>query len=470
MTLTTSKNINNSRRSRWFDKLIAIVVLINISLVFFDISYIPWRDLYCEYVPKITTVYDPIKGIYPHPETQNYLDKVNQLEGEVLESSLQSSSSERLLTELQILSERLIEDNPFDVANKSGNLAKIKNEMRLHTKEKSARKAFTIFWSQSYLSETGWQKEISFFKIQIKPLIESNYYRDIDEYDNFLDYFWLIDLPFVIIFAIEILARSIYISSKQKSLTWLEALLRRWYDLLLLIPFWRWLRIIPFITRFYQANILNLEPFRRQLNYDFAVNFAQEITEMVGIQVINQIQDAIRNGKLLESLLNPEANKPYIQVNDIDEVKAIATRIVNVSIYNVIPQIQTDIEALIQHTMENTLSEYPIYKEVKNIPGLNNLPKQFTKNLAHNLSQIGYQNIVKTIEDPTTIEFTGRIITNFRSNLEKELRKQHNLKELENLMIDMLEEIKINYVKGIALSGLEQILDEANTIQKNITH
>jgi hypothetical protein len=470
MTLTISKNRSVSHGSRWFDILIAILIFINLSLVFFDISYITWRDLYLEYIPKLTEVYDPVKGIYPHPETQNYLDKVNQLEGEVLESSLQSSSSEKLLTELQILSERLIEDNPFDVADKSGNLAKIKNEMRLHTKEKSARKAFTIFWSQSYLSEIGWQKEIGFFNIKIKPLIESNYYRDIDEFDNFINYFWVIDLPFVIIFTIEILGRSIYRSSKQVSLTWLEALLRRWYDLLLLIPFCRWLRVIPLITRFYQANILNLEPLRKQLNYDFAVNFAGEMTEIVGIQVINQIQDAIRRGKLVDWLFNAEANKPYIQVNEIDEVKAIATHILNVSIYNVLPQIQTDIEALIEHTMEKTLSEYSIYKEVNNIPGLNNLPKQFTKNLAHNLSQTGYQNILKTIEDPRIIELTGRIITNFRLNLEKELAKQKNIQEIENLMIDMLEEIKINYVKGITLSGLEKILEEANTIEKTITN
>lgn len=227
MTLALNKNNTCVRRSHWFNTLIAILVLINFSLVFFDINYINWRDIYLEYVPEITEIYDPIKGIYPHPETQSYLDKVNQLESQVSQTSLQAPESEKLLGRLRILSERLIEDNPFDVANKTGNLAKIKNEMRLHTRETSARRAFVTFWSSAYLLQVGWSAEINFFNNQIRPLIQSNYYRDIDKFGKFVNRFWIIDLPFTIIFVIEYLGRTFYISRQTYSLTWLEAMLRR---------------------------------------------------------------------------------------------------------------------------------------------------------------------------------------------------------------------------------------------------
>ncbi|WP_190806392.1 MULTISPECIES: hypothetical protein [Fischerella] len=64
--------------------------------------------------------------------------------------------------------------------------------------------------------------------------------------------------------------------------------------------------MIPVTIRLYQADLLNLEPLRSQLNHDFAVNFGQEITEMVGIQLIDQMQDAIRQGELARWLFHPE--------------------------------------------------------------------------------------------------------------------------------------------------------------------
>ncbi len=467
----TSKIENNKSpvyRNRWLERIIAILALLNLCLVFFDMTYIPLRDFYLQLLPSLTQRYDPIKGIQPHPETQNYLNKVTELETQVLQTGLPSPQVESLLEELRLLSNRMIEDNSFDEANKSATLAKIKNEMRLRTNEESAREAFTTFWSQTYLSKQGWQSEISFFDFQIRPFIQSNYYRDIGRFGNFVNSFWLIDLPFVIIFALDFLARTFYISRRDRSLSWLEAILRRWYDIFLLLPFWRWLRIIPVTIRLYQANLLNLEPLRSQLNHDFAVSFAEEITEMVGIQVIDQMQDTIRQGELARWLFHPETRKPYVQVNGTNEVKEIATRLVNVSIYDVLPQIQPDIEALVHHSIATTLNQSIIYQQIENIPGLNHLPNQLTEKLARDLSQSTYNNLTKALSDPVATQLTSRLITNFRDVLEMELQKKHNIQEFQSLLIDMLEEIKINYVKGITSSGVEKILEEANQIHKII--
>lgn len=469
--MTSKKDIRKSpvHRNRWFERLIAILAVINLCLVFFDLTYIHWRDFYLQVLPSITQIYDPIKGIEPHPETQNYLNKVIQLEEQVSQTSLQSPQTETLLDELRLLSQQMIEDNPFDVANKSGTLAKIKNEIRLRTNQQSARDAFNVFWSQTYLSQTSWQSEINFFNSQIKPLINSNYYRDINKFGNFINRFWLIDLPFVIIFALEFLARTFYIGRRNPDLNWLEAMLRRWYDLFLLLPLWRWLRVIPVTIRLYQTNLLNLEPLRSQLNHDFAVSFAEEITEMVGIQAIDQMQDAIRQGDLVRWLFHPETRKPYVQVNQTNEVKAIVTRLADVSIHDVLPQIQPDIQALMYHGIVKTLNESPVYHQIQNIPGLNNLPNQLIENLARDLSQSASNNLIKSISDPVAAKLTSNIITSFRDVLEIELQKRHNIEEFQSLLIDMLEEIKINYVKNINYSGVEKILEEANQIHQIIS-
>ncbi|MBD0385502.1 MAG: hypothetical protein ICV54_02960 [Nostoc sp. C3-bin3] len=468
MTSTVAIKKLPTYRNLWFERLVAVLALLNLCLVFFDLTYTQWRDFYLQVLPSITQVYDPVKGIQPHPETQNYLNKVTQLEEQVLQAGLQSPQVENSLGELRLLSQQMIEDNPFDVANKSGTLAKIKNEIRLRTNQQSAREAFNMFWSPAYLSQIGWQSEINFFNSQIRTLINSNYYRDIDSFGNFISRLWLIDLPFIVIFALDFLARTFYISRRNPDLNWLEAMLRRWYDLFLLLPLWRWLRVIPVTIRLYHAHLLNLEPLRSQLNHDFAISFAEEITEMVGIQVIDQMQDAIRKGDLARWLFHPETRKPYIQLNGRNEVNAIATRLVNVSVYDVLPQLQPDIEALMQHSITSTLNQSPLYQQIQNIPGLNHLPHQLTEKLAHDLSDSTYNNLIKALSDPVAAELTSRLITNFRDVLEMELQKNYNIQELQTLLIDMLEEIKINYVKNIANSGVEKILDEANQIYKII--
>ncbi|MBF2019344.1 MAG: hypothetical protein IGR93_04300 [Hydrococcus sp. C42_A2020_068] len=464
MGLNSNKKQFFFERDRYFQKLIAIVGFLNLILVFFDLTYIPWRDFYLQILPALTQIYDPVKGIEPHPETQNYLDKVDALQAQVLQTGLTSPQTENLLSELRLLSNRLIEENPFDVANKSGTLAKIKNEMRLHTNEQSARDGFATFWSQAYLSQTDWRSQINFFNSLIRPLIQSNYYRDINKFGNFIDRFWLLDLPFIIIFALDVLIRTYHISRSNPNLNWLEAILRRWYDLFLLLPFWRWLRVIPVTIRLYQTNLVNLEPLRKQIDRDFAINFAGELTEMVGVQAIDQMQDAIRRGDLARWLFHPETRRPYIQVNNINEVRAIAARLFNVSIYDVLPKVQPDLEALVHHNLERTLNESPIYQKIQKIPGLSHLSVQITENLTKDFSQRLYNNLIKALEDPVSATLMANLIEKVIDAFEEELQKKQNLPEIQSWLISWLEEIKINYVKRIAESEIEKVVEEVENL------
>ena len=454
-------------RRTGLERLIAIVAVVNFCLVLFDLSYIPWRDFYLREFPSLTHLYDPIKGIEPHRETQRYLNKVNELEQQVMQTGLQSPQTENSLQELRSLSSEMIQDNPFAVANKTGILAKIKNQMRDRVGKESAHEAFTLFWSQAHLSQAGWQQEINFFNTQLRPLIQTNYYRGIGINGKFIDRFWQIDLPFVTLFGLEFLTRTIYISRHYR-LTWLEAMLRRWYDIFLLLAFWRWLRIIPVTIRLYQADLINLEPVRAQINRDFVANFAEEITEIVGIRLINQIQESIQRGDMAQWLFHPETRRPYINVNNTDEVKAIATRLLQISVYQVLPKIQPDIEALLRHSIETILNKSPIYKQLHNVPGLNQLPTQLTEKLVTDISQSSYTTLTTFLEDPKAAELSNRLIQNFSQALEVEVQKKQNIQEIQSLILDLLEEIKINYVKSLAEGGIKRTLDESQQLRQII--
>ena len=458
----------SSRRHRWFERLMALIVLVNFCLVLFDLTYVPWRDFYFQTTPRLTQVYDPIKGIKPHRETQRYLNQVNELEKQVMQTGLQSPSVEILLEEARQLSDELIKDNPFAIANKTGRLEQIKNQMRDRVGLASARQAFDTFWSQAYLSQAGWDREINFFNTNIRPIIETNYYRGIGINGKFINKFALIDLPFVIIFCLDFLARIFYISRQQLKLNWLEAMLRRWYDILLLLPFWRWLRIIPLIFRLYQAQLLNLEPVRKQIKYDFVTNFAEDITEIVGVRIIDQIQDSIKRGDAVQWLLRTGNYRPYININNTNEVQAIASRLLYLTVYQVIPKIQPDLEALLHYNLENAFKKSPAYQQLQNLPGINDLSKQLTDNLVNNISQATYSTLTTALEDPVIIQMSNRLVENFSKALEIEMTKQQNLQEIQLLLVDLLEEIKVNYVKGIAEEGVEKVWEEATQLRQII--
>lgn len=455
------------RRNLWLERLIAIIALVNFCLVLFDLTYITCRDFYFENVPTLIQLYDPIKGIEPHRETQSYLNQVQELEKQVRQTGLDSPLVEKSLEQMRLLSNQLIEDNPFAVANKTGSLEKIKNQIRDRVGISSAHSAFSTFWSQAYLSGAGWEQEITFFNIRIKPLIETNYHRKLGINGRFIDNFWLIDLPFVLLFGLEFLIRTFYLSRQQPGLNWLEAMLRRWYDIFLLLPFWRWLRAISVTIRLNQAQLLNLEPVRRQIQYDFATNFAEELTEIVGIRLIDQVQEAIERGDAARWLLH-SPNRPYININNTNEVQAIASRLLQLIVYQVIPKLQPDIEALLHYNITTILNKSPIYQQIQNVPGLNNLPKQLTEQLVTDISQTTYSTLTTLLEDPIVIEMSNRLMQNFGEALEVEVKKQHNLQAIQSLLSDLLEEVKINYVKGIAQGGVEKSREEATQLRQII--
>ena len=76
--------MSNLQSPKWqqlyFERLMAIIATVNLCLVLFNLSYIPWRDLYWRKFPQITQIYDPVKGIEAYRETQKYLDTVAALE------------------------------------------------------------------------------------------------------------------------------------------------------------------------------------------------------------------------------------------------------------------------------------------------------------------------------------------------------------------------------------------------------
>ncbi|WP_026100052.1 hypothetical protein [Fortiea contorta] len=448
-----------------FERLMAIIATVNLCLVLFNLSYVPWREFYWRRFPQITQIYDPIKGIEPHRETKNYLETVEKLEEQVSQTGLQSPLTKTQLEELGRLSVEMIESNPFAAAQKSGTLEKIKNRMRDRIRQESAKQAFKTFWSQEYLTKRGWTSEINFFNQKIKPLIASNFYRKIGEDGEFVDDFWLIDLPFVAIFALELLVRSFYIRRRHPGFSWLDAVLWRWYDLFLLLPFWRWLRVVPVLIRLDQSHLLNLHPVWRQANQGIVANFAEDITEIVVVRVINQIQGSIKRGELTRWLSQQENLRPYIDINNINEMEAIASLLMQTVVYEVFPKIQPEITAILRHNINTVMHQVPVYRSLQALPGIGQAQTQLSEQLATQITTNLYNVLVSAVEDPVGAKLTSQLLQRFTQALSSEIQKQHVTSEIQSLVFDFLEEIKLNYVQRLSQEDIDQIIDQTRQLR-----
>jgi hypothetical protein len=261
------------------------------------------------------------------------------------------------------------------------------------------------------------------------------------------DRFWQLDLAFTALFALELCARTFALSRIDK-VSWLDALLWRWYDLLLLLPFWRWLRIIPVLVRLNQSRLVNLNSLSDRFVKSLVTHVGIELTEVVVLRVIDQIQDLIRQGEISRWLLQSAAQQRYIDLNNIDEGKAIAQHLVTLLAYQVLPEIKPDLEALVHHSLTRVLSASPAYSSLGKLPGLGDWSNQMTQQIVAQVSQNSYQALIDSLEDPVGIDLLQRLIDRFTASL-KTQAKQGAATEIQTLLVDLLEEVKINYVKRL---------------------
>ena len=455
-------------RNLWFERLMALIATVNLGLVLFNLTYIGWRDFYLRNLPQIQKIYDPIKGIEPHRETENYLRTVEELEQQIREKGINSPLSASKIEEIRSLSLEIIENNPFAAVSKSGTLEKIKNRMRDRLSNDSSKRAFSTFWSTDYLLKQGVDKELNFFGKEIKPLIATNYYRSIGENGEFIDNFWIIDLPFVILFTVELLARSYYIKRRHLGFSWLNAILWRWYDIFLILPFWRWLRIIPVLFRLEKAELLNLQSIRYEAQQGIVANFAEEITQIVVVRVINQTQSSIKQGDLTRWLQQSQTLRPYIDINNINEIEALAGIFVQTVIYQVLPKIQPEIIALLQHNIDSAFNQSPIYRNFRNLPGLGQMQSQLSEQLAMQIATNLYHALVSATADPVSAKLSSQLLKRFSKAMTDEIQKKQVLSEIQSLLIDFLEEVKLNYVQRLSSEEVEKILEQTRAYPRTV--
>jgi hypothetical protein len=454
----------SQRPSRpWWEKFIALVAVVNLLLALFNLTYVPLRDYYLYQFPQLVQVYDPVKGIEPHPVTQQYLQTVDQLESAFYDPRKDPADLADVLAQLREQSEEILDDNPFSVAGKFSTFARIQRVIRQHMGTDRPEPAFMEFWSLSHLEQVGWESELSFFDTYLRPAIASNYFRNVDDFGQYIDEFWRVDIFFIAFFAVEYLIRSFVNSLRYPEVNLLDAMLRRWYDVFMILPFWRWLRIISVGVKVHTSKLIDLEWVISQITYEPAAYLSDRVSQFVLVRLINQAKDSVSTGEFLQSVVTDESR---ISVNDVNEVEAIIDHLLELTIYKVLPQVQPDLEALLHHSLRRSFQDSNFYRSLQRLPGVSDLPDELIENLSNQLADASVEVLASSYADDEGRKLFDQLSSEFSQALRMELQNEATRGELESLLSDLLEEIKLNYVTQSRKSDPTQTMEEVEQINQ----
>ncbi|MEO1093456.1 MAG: hypothetical protein AAFX01_00980 [Cyanobacteria bacterium J06638_28] len=451
-------------RQRWAQG-VTLMILVNLLLVVFNLTYIPLRQIYLRYLPSLVRIYDPIKGIEPHFVTQNYLAEIETLRSQVAEEGLTSSNVQSTLASLQQQSITLIRENPFLDANQVTTFAQLKQRMRQFTGAASAQTALVQFWQMDYLQESGWRQADAFLSSQIEPLLKQTYFRETLPTGQYVDRFWRIDILFVLFFGSEILVRTFVLSREQPGTNWGDALARRWYELPLVLPFWRWLRLLPAAVRLHRTQLFKTGRLVDQITREPAAYLSDRAAKYLIVQLINQAQVSVREG----TILNAFTTKSHqTQIGDDKKLDQITDRIVQLIVLRVMPTVKPDLEVLLRHSLHQALMSGQIYDGLLQIPGLDVLPAEALDGVADYLSQTTCDVLANAYTDEEGKVRLDQLSRSFRHALGQELQNGANSKELQVLLSDLLEEFKLNYIQRSQTHDPEMTLQEVDNLHQSI--
>lgn len=476
----SAQRVTASRLWRHWDRAVALWAGLNLLLVLFDITYIPLRTFWLQrnltplpqvplvvplsLLPDLTPLYDPVKGIEPHRETQAYLQAFQLLDQALLAGSTpaQSAAQRRRVV---ALTEAMINENPFAASGNSGTLEKIKNRLRQRAGNDSAKQAAAQLLGDAWLAQSSWQQERRFWQQQVLPLVATSYWRSIDENGRPTDHFWRIDLLlFQSVFALDILLRMLRMRRRFPGLSWRDALLRRWIDLPLLLPFWRWMRLVPVVERLSQAQLINVEPLRAAVSRAVVSLLALELFEVLALQLVDGTQSLIRSSqwpRWIRSLRSHQSVSGADEQQLVDLLRLWGPMVLG----QVTPRLAPELQSLLGHALQQQLRE---------VPGGVMVPAGVSRQLAGgvvdsllDLSRGTAQRLARS--DDRQSALLQQAIDRFWEELAAALEQAGTLERSQELLCALLQQLKLNYLAQMNRAGIDALMDELDELTAPIS-
>jgi hypothetical protein len=412
----------------WLFLLIAVV---NLGLIFFDLTYLPLREFYRTTFPELQRRYDPYKGIAPNPTSQNYLQAVKDLQV-ALDQPDQTIQQEKLLGSLRKYSAFLAEGSPFVTLGRQGVLTRLRTRMAKHMSTEDPKAAFKQFWTSANLTPERRTTELRFFEQQIQPLLAKNYDRSFAEDGEYVEAYWeRIDLWFVAIFVIELGIRIAINRNNGQTLKLVlsnnSIFLFQFLPVINVVPGVRlgWLglvRIVYLVERLEDFNIIS-SPVGAFVGRYSAV-IVDELSDQVFVKVLDQI-------KQITEQSNPDALLPTLSGNA--PPSALGRFVKNQSrlaVQDVLPKVRPQLEEVIAYALK------------QNTP----LPGAVVPGLTQAVLNTAFSAANNAVQDDPELERLIRMLTSQLVNAIVGTWRVHGTtRDIQGLVVELIDQAKQEY-------------------------
>ncbi len=321
--------------SLW-DLFMVWVVIINLCLILFDLTYLWLRPTYFRYVPIVTRIWDPVLGIRPNPLTETLIERANATE-KLFELDPVAPALPEKLAELRVLSTRVFVENPFFRSGQTEDLDAIKATMARETGHAANRLGNPAVLAE--IAGAYWsgppdllRQRFGVFDRQIKTRLAVNYFRGYDLNGRLVDHFWKIDLPFLILFWLEFVTRFVLAVRRRTYARWYFFPIIHWYDLLSLIPVMalrplRLLRLVSIYMRLRQSDLSRVGRDFLSRGVAYISNIiTEEVSDRVAVRILDEYREEIEDGthvRIARSVVEPRRQE--IERVLVGQIRSILT-------------------------------------------------------------------------------------------------------------------------------------------------
>ncbi len=316
-----------------WDLFMVWMAVVNLSLILFDMTYLWLRPYYFHYVPVVTRIYDPVLGIQPHPLTEELSNEATEAE-DLLLLDASSPGLEQRLDNLAALTTRVLTENVFDRSGQNRSKIIIS---RVIADEAGSPTADLLkpgilddvthnFWSGG---PDLLRHRFTLFDTEIRPLLMGNFYREYSRAGRLTDHFWIIDIPFLILFWVEFIIRWSIALRRKTYAQWFFFPIFNWYDVLGLIPMqafrpFRLLRAVSMYMRLRRSELSSVGKDFATRTVEYISNIiTEEVSDRVAVRILEDYAEEIADGthlRIIESTMAPRRD-------EIEEVLAEHVRL-----------------------------------------------------------------------------------------------------------------------------------------------
>jgi len=341
-----------------WDLFMVWVALINLGLIAFDLTYLWLRPYYFRYTPIVTRIYDPVKGIEPHPLTSRFLDQVEAVE-QLAELAPGSPQYHARLAVLEELTLRIVRENPFDRAGLGHNLELLKQDLAEATGRvvtdledpATLEAAVHELWSGDPASIRA---RLDDLMAERRDLLAENYFREFDRSGRLVDHFWIIDLPFLALFWVEFMVRWFLAIRRRTYARWFFFPIFNWYDVLGLVPVgylrvFRLLRLASMYMRLRRSELSSVGRDAVSRTVEYISNIiTEEVSDRVAIRILEEYAEEIRDGTHVRIIQNTFGNRR-------DAIERVIVRQIRDLLTD--PEIHSSFRRLLRLNLEKALAE-----------------------------------------------------------------------------------------------------------------